>query len=476
MAREEDEDPDFPFPLSDVSNGEWCPRPPSARQRAAAELLGAEAERRARRLGMSRREFLRSAAGTATAFWVLNTVHGLPSSGGAAVLPVDPAQCDDPETAGELFAADYFVMDVQLHHVDLEAYGDVPALGCLRFYPPGDQCTPGGLELLSQANLVKEVFVDSETAVGVISGVPDGYPMPVDTMAATRDLVNQLAGTERALSQAMCDPKAAPGTQTALDGLERQVTELGGRALKCYTGNGNWFLDDETVAYPMLAEAQRLGLDVINVHKGLPALLGSGAEDFVRSRDLPKALRDWNELRFVAYHSGYFPGEGIGEFLGVVKSIPRKHRKRLYAELGSCFATAFLESPESAAHLVGALLKALGPKQIVWGTDSIWWGSPQWQIDAFKALVIPEKMQRRYGYPPLTKKAKARILGLNAAKLYGVDPKAARCTIAGDALAKLQAEQGGIRASRTHRVYGPRTRASYEALLAHAAGRARTTA
>jgi len=119
VAREEDEDPDFPFPLSDVSNGEWCPRPPSARQRAAAELLGAEAERRARRLGMSRREFLRSAAGTATAFWVLNTVHGLPSSGGAAVLPVDPAQCDDPETAGELFAADYFVMDVQLHHVDL---------------------------------------------------------------------------------------------------------------------------------------------------------------------------------------------------------------------------------------------------------------------------------------------------------------------------------------------------------------------
>ena len=98
------------------------------------------------------------------------------------------------------------------------------------------------------------------------------------------------------------------------------------------------------------------------------------------------------------------------------------------------------------------------------------------QIDAFKALVIPEKMQRRFGYPPLTKKAKARILGLNAAKLYGVDPKAARCTIASDALARLQAEQGGVRASRTHRVYGPRTRASYEALLAHAAGRTRPLA
>ena len=111
----------------------------------------------------------------------------------------------------------------------------------------------------------------------------------------------------------------------------------------------------------MLAEAQRLGLGVINVHKGFPALLGSGADEYVREpRPAEGARATGSELRFVAYHSGYFPGEGIGEFLGVAKSIPRKHRKRLYAEIGSCFATAFLEGPESAAHLVGSLLKALG--------------------------------------------------------------------------------------------------------------------
>jgi len=207
-VRSDGDDADFPFPLSDVSNGEWCPRPPSRRQRAAARLLAEEAERRARRLGITRREFLRSAAGTATAFWVLGTVNGLSTSGAAAPLPVTAEQCDDPEAAAELFAADYFVMDVQLHHVDLETYGDVPGLGFLRFYPPEGQ---GDLQLLSQANFVKEVFVDSETAVGVVSGVPEGYPLPVETMAATRDLVNQLAGSERALSQAMCDPKAAHG-------------------------------------------------------------------------------------------------------------------------------------------------------------------------------------------------------------------------------------------------------------------------
>ena len=38
-------DDELPFPLSDVSNGEWCPRPPSARQVAAYHLLIAEADR-----------------------------------------------------------------------------------------------------------------------------------------------------------------------------------------------------------------------------------------------------------------------------------------------------------------------------------------------------------------------------------------------------------------------------------------------
>jgi predicted TIM-barrel fold metal-dependent hydrolase len=464
-----DDEVDFPFPLSDVSNGEWCPRPPSPRQRAAARLLAEEADRRARRLGITRREFLRSAAGTATAFWVLSTVNGLPTQGGAAPLPVTPEQCDDPEAAETLFSADYFVMDVQLHHVDLETYPDEPGLGFLRFYPPEDA---GNLQLLSQANFVKEVFVDSETAVGVVSGVPEGYPLPVETMAQTRDLVNELAGSERALCLAMCDPRAAPGSPTAIDSLEHQVNDLGARALKCYTGNGNWWLDDPDVAYPMLEEAQRLGLRLVNVHKGFPGLLGPGADEFVRSQDLPGAVADFPELQFAAYHSGYFPGEGIGEFLGVVRSMKRRLRKRLYGEIGSCFATAFLESPESAAHLVGSLLQVLGPKRILWGTDSIWWGSPKWQIDAFKALQIPDSMREQFGYPALTPRRKARILGKNAAKLYGVDPKQVRCAIADDALARAQRAQGGARAGRSHRVYGPRTREAYEALLAHAAGRA----
>jgi predicted TIM-barrel fold metal-dependent hydrolase len=294
--------------------------------------------------------------------------------------------------------------------------------------------------------------------------------MPPETMARTRDLVNQMAGTRRALSQAMCDPRVPPAQATSIASLEHQVRDLGAVALKCYTGNGAWWLDDEQVAYPMLDEAYRLGLRMINVHKGFPGLLGNMAETYVRSRDLPKVAKDWPRLNFVAYHSGYGLDaasagvSGIDEFLGVVRSI--KRRRNVYAEIGSAFATAFTQGPDRAAHLIGALLRDLGPDRILWGTDSIWWGSPQWQIEAFKALTVPPAMQEQFGYPSLTDRAKAQILGLNAARLYRVRVSDTRSALAGDRLTQLRADLGGMRASRTHRTYGPRTRRDFLALLA----------
>ena len=193
-------------------------------------LLLEEADRRAKRLGMSRRAFLRTAAGTATAYMVLNTVHGLDQTRrrrGAAGHRAQ--QCDDPAAARELFAADYFVMDVQLHHVDLDHF-NIAGLAVLRFLEPQPAPPTSGSQHLSQLNMVKEVFVDSETAVGVISGVPNGVPLPVETMAQTRDLVNELAGSPRALSQAMCDPRTAAGQpRPSIDSLEHQVRELGAR-------------------------------------------------------------------------------------------------------------------------------------------------------------------------------------------------------------------------------------------------------
>ena len=77
---------------------------------------------------------------------------------------------------------------------------------------------------------------------------------------------------------------------------------------------------------------------------------------------------------------------------------------------------------ELAAHLMGQLLKFFGPDRVVFGSDSVWYGSPQWQIEALWRFQIPEEMQKKWGYPALTPQIKRKILGLNSARLYGMKP------------------------------------------------------
>ena len=84
----------------------------------------------------------------------------------------------------------------------------------------------------------------------------------------------------------------------------------------------------------------------------------------------------------------------------------------MYAELGSTWR-AVMGDPDQAAHVLGKLLVAVGEDNIVWGTDSIWYGSPQDQIEAFRAFEITAEFQERFGYPELTAERKAKILGLN---------------------------------------------------------------
>ena len=88
---------------------------------------------------------------------------------------------------------------------------------------------------------------------------------------------------------------------------------------------------------------------------------------------------------------------------------------------------------------MGKLLSALGEDNILWGTDSIWYGSPQPLIDAFRSFQIPEEYSQRYGYPQLTPTAKEKILGLNAARLYGIDPEKAHTAARTDDLAWVKA-------------------------------------
>src|SRR5215218_5893642 len=95
-------------------------------------------------------------------------------------------------------------------------------------------------------------------------------------------------------------------------------------------------------------------------------------------------------------------------------------------------------NPIACAHLLGQIIRAFGADHVLWGTDSIWYGTPQWQIDAFRRFEMPEALVEKHGYAPLTRAVKEQIFGLNAARVFGVDVNATRNEIPKDYLSRIK--------------------------------------
>jgi hypothetical protein len=118
----------------------------------------------------------------------------------------------------------------------------------------------------------------------------------------------------------------------------------------------------------------------------------------------------------------------------------------VYCEIGSSFGLLAIAHPVMCQHLIGKNVKHYGADRVLWGTDCLWWGSPAWVIDAFKRFQISDELCEKFGYSKLTKEDKAKIFGLNAANIYGIDVNAQLKAFPADALSKLKTaylERGG---------------------------------
>jgi hypothetical protein len=451
-----------PIPTRIASNEEFIPPPQSPQQKEFEARLAALSERAARRQGMSRRDFLRSGSGMAAALVALNQVFG-------DCYDVSAAEVEDQKAFQERWPKDQFIFDVQTHHVDLSQkwYEQTPdgkaAVSFFTRLRPGAKSTDQALEQLTRAHYVKEVFGDSDTVLAIISGVPsrdwDKNPLPPDQMVATRRFVNELAGSQRVLSHGLLRPNLGA---RELEEMERQVKDLQIDAWKMYTGaeigEKAWFMDDEKVAYPFWEKTRKLGIKNLCVHKGLP--LGFFNEKACTPHDLEKAAKDWPDLNFIVYHSGFRGfgpvGRGTGpevkderkndpqevpwisDILRILKRNPGL--KNIYFELGSTFNMTSMYAPDVCLHLLGQMIQVAGADHILWGTDSIWGGSPQHQIERLRRLKMKPELREKYKYPELTDAIKEQIFGRNAARLFGIDPQAKRQAIKADRLSQLREE------------------------------------
>jgi uncharacterized protein len=466
----EETDLGAPIPTQLVSNGEFTPLPQTPDQKRVEQEITRLADELAPKHGMSRRQFLASSAGMSAAFVAMNSVFG-------PLFTASRAEAATPGAAAERARAlaGQFIFDCQTHFVR-DDYGQVGITGLAQFakqfWNPA-LSNEKSLDRMKFANYVKEIYVDSDTKVALLSGSPVDDPFNLfltnDQIIAARTAVNTIARSRRMLAHSIIQPMS----EGWLDEVDRCIETLKPDSWKGYTigdpifltkQGSNWRLDDEKRVYPFYEKCVKSGLTTVCIHKGLlPADYEKSWPEVWKHAtvwDLGKAAKDWPQITFIIYHSALrpfielpdaslkqFEDTGRIDWVTDLAEIPQKFGvKNVHAELGTCFANTCVTHPRLAAAMLGTLIKGLGHDKVVWGTDSVWYGSPQWQIEALRRLEIPEDMQKKHGFKPLGAAdgpVKTAIFAGNAARHYKLDPKTAMSTLGADQVSAMREAWSG---------------------------------
>lgn len=481
---------DSPMPTQLVSNEEFIPRRQTKEQLQVEHLIGEMADRKSKKLGMERRTFMASTMGLATCFAASNQVWG-------KSFDVDEEETMEEAAYKEKWPkGEYFIMDVQTHFTNGFAlnFRNDEFIKNMGFNLKND------VESYSFRQFMKELFFDCDNDMIVISGVPGkerqkdvaGTPLegkargggilPSWLMAEKRNEINGLSGSVRALSQGNLAPnhywdktnntidKAA-----TIEQMDRELNQYKINSWKwyCHTdpgqSGGGFQLDDDKAAW-FYEESRKRGMKIFSCHKGYSyqsRILGHLANP----KDVEKAALNNPDLTFVIYHSAiqhgpnekdwleagkYDPTTGDFAWHSILMDIKRRNPKinNVYPEIGSFFGPLVIANPTVAMHGIGKNVKYYGADHVIWGTDCLWWGSPQWVIDAFKRFQISDEMCDKFGYKKLTKEDKAKIFGLNAAKIYNVDITKKRNPLPPDTLDKVKNAYLEFGGQRDNAAYG----------------------
>jgi hypothetical protein len=463
-----------PLPTQIVSNGEFNPLPQTREQRRVEARITELAGDLAPRHGMSRRRFLASSAGLATAFLAMNEVFG-------PLFDVSRAEAQTPGAADARARAlsGQFIVDAQTHFVrdDFAQTGLLDLAKYAKQHWNPDLVGENTLARYKFENYVREIFVGSDTKVALLSGAPFDDPswdlLTNDQIAWGRATINRIADSRRLLAHAVFTPKKAGW----MNEVDRAIAVLKPDSWKGYTigdplfpskRGSFWWLDDEKLMYPFYEKIVKAGITTVCIHKGLlPAdyeKTWPGVWEYATVRDVGKAAKDWPQINFVMYHAALRPFQEsptavLAEFeqTGRIKwatalaEIPGKFGvSNVYAEVGTAFATCATTNPRFAAAFLGSLVRGMGADHVVWGSDSVWYGSPQWQIEALRRLEIPADMRQKHGFAPLGPAdgvVKSAIFAGNSARLYNLQVRTALGAISADKIAAIKAEylaMGGL--------------------------------
>jgi hypothetical protein len=343
------------------------------------------------------------------------------------------------------------------------------------------------LDCVDRATYLHDLFLASDTTVAVLTDVPNSgpatAPVPFPDAIDTQEIAAALThgGAGRLLVENILAPNVGP-LQATLDEMTSAAHTGHLAAFKVYTAWGptgqGYSLEDPAIGLPTVQHAHDLGVGIFVAHKGLPLVNFDPA--FNHPDDVVAVSRLFPDMHFVIYHAAWDPSHVEGPYdpsatIGIDSLITSLDRHgvpvndNIWVDLASMWRQ-LLTQPDQAAHALGKILSRVGAERVMWGTDSIWYGSPQPQIMAMRAFQITAEFQERYGYPALTDEIKAGVFGLNAAGLFGIDPTATRCALASDPLSTKISEAAELRAEGAlpspWTPHGPTTRRQVLAWLA----------
>ncbi len=425
--------PTIPSFLRPLHTDEFRPAPRTVRR----ARLCAEVDDRIRALADERRVAPALLAGTraatAAGLRALNREWGHDFY----AVPEDAERSD--AAAANWFAPVGPVVDVQTHFLaprSSAALGRTMLTDLYRSVMPDWWTELDDLDGWTFAEYLHNLYVESETALTVLTSGPGREArrnLFNDEMAAARWILEGVGGAGRLLNHAVvhADQRAE------VDHMPEWRDELRPVGWKVYTPGrigpdgwvDSWMLDDEEHGLPFLEQVRASGVHLVCAHKGISRLVDNGSP-----RDIGPAAKAFPEIDFVVYHSGYeMPvdgappegpyrpdGVGVDRLITSLDAASIPANANVYAELGSTWF-CLVSRPVEAAHVLGKLIARLGEDRVIWGSDAIWYGSPQPIIDALRTFTIPEWMCAEFGYAPLTDTVKRKIFAGNAARLYGYD-------------------------------------------------------
>jgi len=200
-----------------------------------------------------------------------------------------------------------------------------------------------------------------------------------------------------------------------LEDLHAKVEKYKVKGVKLYTaewrGESKGYKLTDKESYTFLEAAQKLGIKNIHVHKG-PTIIPLNKDAFDVG-DIDDVATSFQDLNFIVEHCGL---PRLDDFCWIATQ-----ETNVYG--GLAVALPFIHTrPGYFAHVMSELLFWLGPDKLLYGSDyGIW--TPKWLIDKFMAFELPASETKETG-SVLTLETKKKILGENAARLYGIDIEA----------------------------------------------------